>query len=185
MRHWERLSLNDGESLVYWLRKLVFRGAYLDHRVKEDLLEVSFDESDRRLRLRRAGGRPGAARARPDAELALAAVQALEPAHWRRREAEPRLVLGNADPDLADRAERHDQLLRLALVAVRAERDEPEAGLGRDRREPVQRAVGELDADAGPLEPVLGAEALDPPLDPLDELVERARSSRASRARAS
>jgi hypothetical protein len=44
VRHWERLSLNDGESLVYWLRKLVFRGAYLDHRVKESLLEVSFDE---------------------------------------------------------------------------------------------------------------------------------------------
>ena len=45
MRHWERLSLNEGESLVYWLRKLVFRGAYLDHRVKEELLEVSFDET--------------------------------------------------------------------------------------------------------------------------------------------
>jgi hypothetical protein len=45
MHHWERVSLNDGESLVYWLRKLVFRGAYLDHRVKENLLEVSFDES--------------------------------------------------------------------------------------------------------------------------------------------
>lgn len=45
MRHWERVSLNDGESLVYWLRKLVFRGAYLDHRVKEGLLEVSFDEN--------------------------------------------------------------------------------------------------------------------------------------------
>ena len=45
MRHWERLSLNDGESLVYWLRKLVFRGAYLDHRVKVNLLEVSFDET--------------------------------------------------------------------------------------------------------------------------------------------
>ncbi|MSO96101.1 MAG: hypothetical protein EXQ81_09975 [Thermoleophilia bacterium] len=45
MRHWERLSLNEGESLVYWLRKLVFRGAYLDHRVKEELLEVSFDEA--------------------------------------------------------------------------------------------------------------------------------------------
>ena len=99
MRHWERLSLNDGESLVYWLRKLVFRGAYLDHRVKENLLEVSFDESDRRLRLRRAGRRPGAARARPDAELALAAVQAVarcqaQPGSIRRREAEPRLVLG-------------------------------------------------------------------------------------------
>jgi len=45
VRHWERLSLNDGESLVYWLRKLVFRGAYLDHRVKTGLLEVSFDEA--------------------------------------------------------------------------------------------------------------------------------------------
>jgi hypothetical protein len=45
VRHWERVSLNDGESLVYWLRKLVFRGAYLDHRVKEGMLEVSFDEA--------------------------------------------------------------------------------------------------------------------------------------------
>lgn len=45
VRHWERISLVDGESLVYWLRKLVFRGAYLDQRVKEGLLEVSWDES--------------------------------------------------------------------------------------------------------------------------------------------
>jgi hypothetical protein len=44
VRHWERVSLVDGESLVYWLRKLVFRGAWLDHRVKESLLEVSWDE---------------------------------------------------------------------------------------------------------------------------------------------
>ena len=27
VRHWERVSLVEGESLVYWLRKLVFRGA--------------------------------------------------------------------------------------------------------------------------------------------------------------
>jgi len=40
VRNWERLALVDGESLVYWLRKLVFRGAYLDHRVKEGLLSV-------------------------------------------------------------------------------------------------------------------------------------------------
>mgnify|MGYP003410738037 CR=1 FL=1 len=45
MRHWERLSLNDGESLVYWLRKLVFRSAYLDHRVKAGLLEVAWDDT--------------------------------------------------------------------------------------------------------------------------------------------
>ena len=45
VRHWERVALVDGESLVYWLRKLVFRSAYLDHRVKEGLLDVSWDES--------------------------------------------------------------------------------------------------------------------------------------------
>jgi len=44
VRHWERVGVNDGESLIYWLRKLVFRGAYLDHRVKEGLLEVSWDD---------------------------------------------------------------------------------------------------------------------------------------------
>jgi hypothetical protein len=44
VRHWEQLSLVDGESLVYWLRKLVFRGAWLDHRVKEGLLDVSWLE---------------------------------------------------------------------------------------------------------------------------------------------
>jgi hypothetical protein len=44
VRHWERVALVNGESLVYWLRKLVFRSAWLDHRVKENLLEVSWDE---------------------------------------------------------------------------------------------------------------------------------------------
>ena len=46
MRHWEQLSLIRGESLVYWLRKLVFRGAWLDHRVKEGLLEVDWDDEE-------------------------------------------------------------------------------------------------------------------------------------------
>jgi hypothetical protein len=45
-RHWEQLSLVGGESLVYWLRKLVFRGAWLDHRVKEGLLDVAWDEEN-------------------------------------------------------------------------------------------------------------------------------------------
>ena len=44
VRHWERIGLLGNESLVYWLRKLVFRGAWLDHRVKEGLLDVSWDE---------------------------------------------------------------------------------------------------------------------------------------------
>ena len=45
VRHWERVSLVNGESLVYWLRKLVFRSAWLDHRVKENRLEVTWDET--------------------------------------------------------------------------------------------------------------------------------------------
>jgi hypothetical protein len=44
VRHWERIALVGNESLVYWLRKLIFRGAWLDHRVKEGLLEVAWDE---------------------------------------------------------------------------------------------------------------------------------------------
>ena len=44
VRHWEQLSLVNGESLVYWVRKLVFRGAWLDHRVKEGKLEVGWDD---------------------------------------------------------------------------------------------------------------------------------------------
>jgi hypothetical protein len=44
VRHWDSLALVRGESLVYWLKKLVFRGAWLDHRVKEGLLEVGWDD---------------------------------------------------------------------------------------------------------------------------------------------
>jgi hypothetical protein len=44
VRRWDEVSLVGGESLVYWLKKLVFRGAWLDHRVKEGLLEVGWDE---------------------------------------------------------------------------------------------------------------------------------------------
>jgi hypothetical protein len=44
VRHWQELSLVEGEELLYWLKKLVFRGAWLDQRVKEGKLEVSFDE---------------------------------------------------------------------------------------------------------------------------------------------
>ena len=44
VRHWERVSLVGGESLVYWLKKLIFRSAWLDHRVKEGMLDVAWDE---------------------------------------------------------------------------------------------------------------------------------------------
>jgi hypothetical protein len=44
VRRWDEVSLVDGEALVYWLKKLVFRGAWLDHRVKEGKLEVGWDD---------------------------------------------------------------------------------------------------------------------------------------------
>jgi hypothetical protein len=50
VRHWERISLVEGESLVYWLRKLIFRGAWLDHQVKVGKLEVAWEGRTRTAR---------------------------------------------------------------------------------------------------------------------------------------
>ena len=56
VRHWERLSLVEGESLVYWLRKLIFRGAWLDHQVKRGALEVVWDENEAEFAYQHPGG---------------------------------------------------------------------------------------------------------------------------------
>ena len=56
---------------MHWLRRLVFRGAWLDQRVKEGELEVVFDEARRTLRLR-----PARARQRADRALARALLEA-------------------------------------------------------------------------------------------------------------
>jgi len=37
------------EPVSYWLRKLVFRGAWLDHGVKSGLLDVTFDDREGRF----------------------------------------------------------------------------------------------------------------------------------------
>ena len=42
---WPQLDGPSERSLVHWLRRLVFRGAWLDQRVKEGELEITFDES--------------------------------------------------------------------------------------------------------------------------------------------
>lgn len=41
---WRDLDGPSERSLVHWLRRLVFRGAWLDQRVKEGELEITFDE---------------------------------------------------------------------------------------------------------------------------------------------
>ena len=43
---WGELAGPSDRSLVHWLRRLVFRGAWLDQRVKEGELEVVFNEHD-------------------------------------------------------------------------------------------------------------------------------------------
>ena len=76
VRHWERVSLVGDESLVYWLRKLVFRSAWLDHRVKENLLEVTWDEESSEFTYRDpSGGR---------ALLELAPVPSWHDVQYRR-----------------------------------------------------------------------------------------------------
>jgi hypothetical protein len=41
--NWTELTDRSDGSLVHWIRRLVFRGAWLDQRVKEGELNVSFD----------------------------------------------------------------------------------------------------------------------------------------------
>ena len=52
----KRVSLVDGESLVYWLRKLIFRGAWLDHQVKRGALEIVWDEGEAEFAYQHPGG---------------------------------------------------------------------------------------------------------------------------------
>ena len=40
---WPELCGSSDRSLVHWLRRLVFRSAWLDQRVKEGELDISFD----------------------------------------------------------------------------------------------------------------------------------------------
>jgi hypothetical protein len=44
--HWSELVGPSERSMVHWLRRLVFRGAWLDQRVKEGELELVFDDRD-------------------------------------------------------------------------------------------------------------------------------------------
>ena len=41
--HWTELVGPASRSLVHWLRRLVFRGAWLDQRVKEGELDIVYD----------------------------------------------------------------------------------------------------------------------------------------------
>ena len=70
--HWAELVGPANRSLVHWIRRLVFRGAWLDQRVKEGELDIVFDADTPHLRLRPARARRGADRALARALLGLA-----------------------------------------------------------------------------------------------------------------
>ena len=46
---WPELVGPSDRSLVHWLRRLVFRSAWLDQRVKEGELDISFDADNQRF----------------------------------------------------------------------------------------------------------------------------------------
>jgi len=85
--NWERVSLVDGESLVYWLRKLVFRGAWLDHRVKQGLLEVAWDDDQAEFGYRDPYGDRTLLELAPVPSWRSAAVSRLIPTHRGERTA--------------------------------------------------------------------------------------------------
>jgi hypothetical protein len=45
LEHWTDLVGPSNRSLVHWIRRLVFRGAWLDQRVKEGELDIVFELS--------------------------------------------------------------------------------------------------------------------------------------------
>jgi hypothetical protein len=49
------VRFREGADLVYWLRKVVFRSAWLDHRVKHGLISAEFDEASGSFRYRCEG----------------------------------------------------------------------------------------------------------------------------------
>ena len=73
---WPELVGPAERSLVHWLRRLVFRSAWLDQRVKEGELDVVFDEAIALVRLRPARARPRADRALARAQLGPGRVHA-------------------------------------------------------------------------------------------------------------
>jgi hypothetical protein len=50
--HCAELDTLHRDPLAYWLRKLVFRGAWLDHRLKAGMLDIAFDEDEGRFAYR-------------------------------------------------------------------------------------------------------------------------------------
>ena len=58
---WPELVGPSERSLVHWLRRLIFRSAWLDQRVKEDELDVEWDQDRGTFRYIQPGGIQGVA----------------------------------------------------------------------------------------------------------------------------
>ena len=81
--NWEELVGPSNKSLVHWMRRLVFRGAWLDQRVKEGELDIVFDEGSQTFGY-----------VQPDRDSELIELSA-EPSWARHRLRRPRPGLGS------------------------------------------------------------------------------------------
>ena len=148
VRAWASTSTTAGpsssgprdRSLVHWLRRLVFRSAWLDQRVKEGELDVRFDPTSTDLRLRPARPRRRARRARARALLGPGRLHAAQRASAAARSALAARACGDR---LGARRRRRAAPARSVPLATQVERREA-AGRGQRR---VQRDDRRLAAD--------------------------------------
>ena len=162
VRHWERLSLVEGESLVYWLRKLVFRGAWLDHRVKEDLLEVDWDDETVGVRLPRPARRAAPCSSSRPCPPGTSSSSGARPTAPSAEKPNPTRLSCAAYSSIRSMIPIGDDQLqagRPRSPGVGTERDEAVTGLRQDRVEREARAVRQRDLDHGLLDAALLGEA--------------------------
>ena len=150
-----------GECLVYWLRELVFRSAWLDLRLIEGQLEVAFDDETGRVRLLPRRPSLAAHRSASASLLARGGVHPLSGLHGPGSLQSLRLVFKRAftayfldlhSPGIADPTEAFAACRELSVGSARA------AGAGRvhapaRRRDHAPGRPG----GAGPAAPPSGA----------------------------
>src|SRR6476646_9362042 len=126
---WPELIGPAERSLVHWLRRLVFRGAWLDQRVNEGELSVAFDEQ--------TGG--------------FSYVQPVDPLTAARGEVEDRLATGRGQRDVErdhgalapERTRRgRDQRQRASLTQVARRRERLACSVRRKPVEPIDQHDG-------------------------------------------
>src|SRR6266511_3365756 len=96
----------------------------------------------------------------------------IRPSLFRKGESRAAGFVRWSKRDAPDRSDRDDVILRLAVCGVDGQRQEPVAGLARERQQRQSFAVSQLYLHVGPLRGVCCRVALDLPVDVLHEVIE-------------